>query len=52
MVLVEVRAAIVGKCFDVFPASMTVIAGVQLWKRMPVDSLDIDFVDEDAASDC
>ena len=43
MVLFEVRAAIVGKCFDVFFGSSTVIAGVQLWERMPVDGLYIGF---------
>jgi len=52
MVLVEVRAAIVGKCFDVFFGSLTVIAGVQLWERMPADGLYISFVDEGAAGDC
>ena len=43
MVLFKVRAAIVGKCFDVFLGSLTVIAGVRLWARMPVDDLHIGF---------
>ena len=50
--LVEVRAAIVGNCFDVFFGSLPVIAGVQLWERMSVHRLFISFVDEGAASDC
>ena len=52
MVLVEVRAAIVGKCLDVFLGSLMVTAGVQVWERMPVDGPHIFFVDEGAASDC
>jgi len=41
-----------GKCFGVFFGSLTVIAAVQLWDRMPMDGLDTDIVDEDTASDC
>ena len=52
MVLVEVGAAIVGKCFDVFFGSLTVIAGVQLWERMSVDGLHTDFVLDGTVSDC
>ena len=41
-----------GKCFDVLFASLTVVAAVHLWEWMSKDSLDTDFVDEGAASDC
>ena len=41
-----------GKCFAMFLGSLTVIAAVQLWDRMPMDGLDTDIVDEDTASDC
>ena len=52
MVLVEVRAAIMGKCFDVFFGSLMVTAGVQRWERVPVYCPYILFVDEGAAIDC
>ena len=41
-----------GKCFAVLFGSLTVIAAVQQWERMPIDGLETDFVDEGAASDC
>ena len=41
-----------GKCFDVFFGSLTVIAGVQLWERMPADGLHTDFVLDGTVSDC
>ena len=52
MVLFEVGAAIVGKCFDLFFGSLTVTAGVQRWERVPADGPYIFFADKGAASDC